>query len=193
MRAVAKNRSTEGMARKLIKRWLPDNGSVKNSPTLKFFGKLLHDPNLFHLNRHSVSAGAAIGIFVALQPIIGQMPLAALLALWFRGNLPLALSLTWLTNPFTYAPVYFSTYELGRWILDMPRVSLQPEWSLEWVQREFHAIWKPLFAGSLVAGLLLGILSYFAMRAFWYWTVMRSWHKRIRDRAQRQLHNASSN
>lgn len=179
------------MARKLIKRWIPDSSSVQKKPALQFLGKLLHDPNVFHLNRHSVSAGVAIGVFVALQPIVGQMPVAALLALWFRANLPLALTLTWLTNPFTYAPVYFTTYELGRWILDMPRFSMQPEWTWEWVQQEFHAIWKPLYAGSLVAGLLLGIGSYFAMRTFWYWTVMRSWHKRSRDRAQRHLRNAT--
>src|SRR5690606_12186808 len=97
------------MARKLIKRWVPDSSKVRGIPALKFLGKLLQDPYLFHLNRHSVSAGVAIGVFVALQPIVGQMPLAAVLALWLRGNLPLALTLTWLTNPLTYAPVYFTT------------------------------------------------------------------------------------
>lgn len=179
------------MPKKLIKRWIPDNSSVRNKPALQFLGKLLNDPNLFHLNRHSVSAGVAIGVFVALQPIVGQMPLAAVLAIWLRGNLPLALTLTWITNPFTYAPVYFTTYELGRWILDMPRASLQPEWTLEWVQQEFYAIWKPLYAGSLVAGLILGISSYFTMRAAWYFTIIRSWRKRSRDRAQRRLHNVA--
>lgn len=179
------------MARKLIKRWVPDSSKVRGIPALKFLGKLLQDPNLFHLNRHSVSAGVAIGVFVALQPIVGQMVVAALLAIWLRGNLPLALTLTWLTNPLTYAPVYFTTYELGRWMLDMPRFSLQPEWTLEWVQQEFHAIWKPLYAGSLVAGLVLGIASYLVMRTFWYWTVMRSWQKRRRTRALRGAHSAT--
>lgn len=173
------------MARKLIKRWLPDHASVKGNPALQFLGDLLHDPNLFHLNRRSVSVAVFVGVFVAFLPIVGQMPLAALLALVLRCNLPIAVLLCWISNPFTYAPLFFSTYELGRWILDMPRVSMHPEWSWEWISQEFQHIWKPLLTGSILTGLVLGALGYFAMQAFWYWTVMRNWEKRRDQRRKR--------
>ncbi|MCW8193344.1 DUF2062 domain-containing protein [Proteobacteria bacterium 005FR1] len=174
------------MARKLIKRWLPDHSKVKSNPALQFLGDLLHDPNLFHLNRRSVSVAVFVGVFVAFLPIVGQMPLAACLALLLRGNLPIAVLLCWISNPFTYAPLFFTTYELGRWILDMPRANLRPEWSFEWINQEFHHIWKPLLTGSALSGLVLGALGYLFMQAFWYWTVMRSWEKRRNDRRKRE-------
>jgi hypothetical protein len=58
-----------------------------------------------------VSWGAAIGMFIALLPIVGiQMYVAA--TLWlicrylfrFRFNLPIAMALVWITNPVTVLP-----------------------------------------------------------------------------------------
>ena len=77
------------MARNLLKRFIPSSTSIKNNPALHFLGDLLHDPNLFHLNRHSVSVALFWGLFIACLPIPGQMPLAALAALYFRCNLPI--------------------------------------------------------------------------------------------------------
>lgn len=174
------------MARKLIKRWIPDHTTVKENPALQFLGGVLHDPNLFHLNRRSVSVAVFVGVFVAFLPIIGQMPLAACLALILRCNLPLAVLLCWISNPFTYAPIFFTTYELGRWILDMPRIGFWPELSWQWFHQEFRHIWKPLITGSVLAGLFLGGLGYLAMQVFWYLNVMRNWEKRRSERRKRQ-------
>ena len=66
------------MARKLFRRYLPSAAKVKDNPSLHFLVDLLHDPNLFHLNRHSVSVAFFVGIFIAFIPIPGQMPVAAL-------------------------------------------------------------------------------------------------------------------
>jgi hypothetical protein len=41
-----------------VKRWLkrvtPDRVQIREHERLRIFGELLHDPNLWHLNRHSV-------------------------------------------------------------------------------------------------------------------------------------------
>jgi uncharacterized protein len=174
------------MARKLIKRWVPHHSTVQSNPALQFLGGLLHDPNLFHLNRRSVSVAVFVGIFVAFLPIIGQMPLAACLALLLRCNLPLAVLLSWISNPFTYAPLFFTTYEIGRWILDTPHVGFRLELSWEWFHQEFQYIWKPLLVGSILSGLILGALGYLSMQAFWYWTVRRSWEKRCSARQKKR-------
>lgn len=166
------------MARKLLKRWIPDPAKVKKIRGLQFLGKLLHDPNLFHLNRHSVSVAVFVGIFVGFLPIPGQMPLAAVLAFVFRCNLPISIVGCWVTNPLTIVPVFYTTYELGRWILHDPPVKFSIELSWTWLTEEFQRVWQPLMFGSVLAGLVLGLLGYLAMQGFWYWYVMRNWERR---------------
>jgi len=168
---VARN----SMARKLLKRWMPDPAAFRNKPSLQFLGNLLHDPNLFHLNRHSVSVAVFVGVFVAFLPILGQMPLAAILALLFRCNLPLAVLLCWISNPVTFPPIFFATYELGRWILQVPPAKFSIELSWECFNEEFQRLWKPLIVGSVLTGLVLGAIGYLSMQAFWYWHVMTTW------------------
>jgi uncharacterized protein (DUF2062 family) len=43
---------------------------------------------------------------------------------------------------------------------------------------EIHAIWKPLYAGSLLNGLLLAAAGYGAMRLYWRWHVLKRFRAR---------------
>lgn len=174
------------MARKLLRRFLPTPAAIKDTPALRFLGSLLHDPNLFHLNRHSVSLAFFVGIFVAFLPIPGQMPLAALLALWVRCNLPISVMLVWVSNPITMPAIFFSTYQLGRWLLQSPPVNASLELSWNWLITEFALIWKPLLAGSVLCGLLFGALGYVVMQLFWRWQVTKSWQMRKKRRIRPQ-------
>ena len=51
------------MPKKFIKRYLPDPHSIKENRALKIFGSILHEPNLWHLNRKSASGAFGIGLF----------------------------------------------------------------------------------------------------------------------------------
>ncbi len=170
------------MARKLFKRWIPNPTKTRNHPSLRFLGDLLHDPNLFHLNRHSVSVAFFIGVFCAFLPLPGQMPIAAVAALLFRCNLPLSVALVWISNPLTIPPIFYATYELGRWILQAPKVGFSIELSWSWVTDEFVQLWQPLVVGSLLAGLTFGTLGYVTMQLFWRWQVIKNWKKRKLER-----------
>ncbi|WP_341937060.1 DUF2062 domain-containing protein [Marinimicrobium sp. C2-29] len=174
------------MARKLLRRLIPSAATIKNTPALHFLGDMLHDPNLFHLNRHSVSVAFFVGIFVAFIPLPGQMPIAALMALLLRCNLPISVVLVWISNPVTMPAMFFATYQLGRWLLGTPPVSVSLELSLHWLVHEFSLIWKPLLAGSLISGLIFGSLGYITMRIFWRWTVVKNWQRRNRWRRERR-------
>lgn len=166
------------MARKLFKRWLPAPAEVKKNPALEFLGPLLHDPNLFHLNRHSVSGAVGLGLFVAFLPIFGQMPIAALLSLYFRVNLPISVALVWVSNPITIPPIFFATYELGRFILGTPPLEFSIELSWQWFTTELTHLWQPLLVGSLLTAVFFGGLGYVCMKIFWRWQVINNWERR---------------
>jgi uncharacterized protein (DUF2062 family) len=91
----------------------------QGTQVITFLGTLLHDPNLWHLNRHSVARAMAVGLFAAFIPIPLQMLVAAILAITVRGNMPIAISLVWLTNPITM-PVFICTYMTGAWLMNVP-------------------------------------------------------------------------
>ena len=41
---------------------MPNSQSIKNNKHLKIFGDLLHNPHLWHMNRHSVAKAFAVGL-----------------------------------------------------------------------------------------------------------------------------------
>ncbi len=148
-------------------------------------GDLLHDPNLFHLNRHSTSVAFFIGLFLAFMPFPGQIFLAALGAFYFRCNLPIAVSLVFITNPFTFIFIYYGTYKLGARIMQLPPRDLSFELSWSWWQTEFLAIWQPFLLGCVLSGLLFGCMGYVCTQWFWRWNVIRKWKKRKQRRHTR--------
>lgn len=82
----------------------------KNTPTRedmaanKYLAPIAHrflSPELWRFTRRSVPRGVALGLFAAFIVPIGQIFLAAFLALPWRANVPLAALVTFVTNPFT--------------------------------------------------------------------------------------------
>lgn len=59
-------------------------------------------PELWRFTRRSVPRGVALGLFAAFIVPLGQIFLAAFLALPARANVPLAAAVTFITNPFTF-------------------------------------------------------------------------------------------
>lgn len=173
------------MARKIIRRFVPSPAAIKDKPGLRFLGGLLQNSSLFHLNRHSVSMAFFVGIFVAFLPMPFQMLLAALLALWVRCNLPLAVALVWITNPLTMPVIFFITYQFGRWLLQTPPMTVSLELSWDWLINEFGLIWKPLLVGSILSGLFFATLGFVSIQVFWRWQVAKSWQLRKLRRRQR--------
>jgi hypothetical protein len=62
--------------------------------------------------------GLAAGIFCGCFPFFGlQTLLGVALASLVRGNHLLAAAGTWVSNPFTYVPLFWFNYQLGSWLL----------------------------------------------------------------------------
>ncbi|WP_379921070.1 DUF2062 domain-containing protein [Erythrobacter sp. R86502] len=70
----------------------------------KYLAPIAHrflSPELWRFTRRSVPRGVALGLFAAFIIPVGQIFLAAFLALPSRANVPLAALVTFVTNPFT--------------------------------------------------------------------------------------------
>lgn len=175
------------MARKLIKRYLPDASTIRNHKQLKIFGSLLHDPNLLHINRYSASRACAIGLFMAFMPIPFQMIPAAFFAILFRANLLISLALVWISNPLTIPPIFYFCYKVGAWILQTPPQAFDFEMTREWLTEGIIAVWQPLLLGCFTVSLICSMLGFISMRGFWRWHVIREWElRKEKRRAARQ-------
>lgn len=174
------------MPRNIFKRWMPSPQKIRENPAFNFLGGLLHDPNLFHLNRHSVSVAFFAGIFIAFLPIPFQVPLAAAAALLLRCNLPISVALVWISNPLTFPIIFFACYKFGARLLDTPQYQFSFELSFEWFRSEFLLLWQPLLLGCLFAGLFFGCLGYIVMQWTWRWNVVKRWEKRKLERLRRK-------
>ena len=168
------------MPKKFIKRIMPDHETIRNHKSLKVFGTLLHDPNLWHLNRRSVSGAFAVGLFMAWVPVPFQMLLAAAAAIPFRVNLPLAVAMVWVSNPATMPFLYPGAYFLGKWLLGTPDIPFNFELSFDWLATGFLAIWQPFLFGCFVLGVFSAVAGYVTIRVLWRIQVVRSWKERAR-------------
>ena len=174
------------MPKKFIKRYMPDHKTIRNNKQLnKVFGTLLHDPNLLHLNRRSVSMAFFVGLFMAFVPLPTQMLMAAAIAIIIRCNLPIAIGLVWITNPITMPPIFYFAYKVGTWILGTPEHAFNIELSWDWIATELAAIWEPFLLGCAISGLIFGTIGYITVRILWRLHIVSAIKERRRKRQQK--------
>lgn len=158
-----------------MKQWLmrlaPDREKVCQHRHLRRFGELLYDPGLWHLNRRSASGAFAVGLFVMYLPPLGQMFIAAAGAILFRVNLPISVTLVWITNPITIPPMYYFAYLVGTWILGVPAQTLNVDFWLEW--HNWLGLLAPMTVGCLICGAVCSALGYLSIQTLWRWNLMR--------------------
>lgn len=157
---------------------MPDHKVIREHRHLQVFGSLLHDPNLWHLNRRSASGAFAVGLFFAFVPVPFQMVLAVAGAIICRVNLPLSAALVWVTNPITMPPIFYFTYRVGTWILGEPAGEFHFELSWDVLSHDMGLIWQPFLLGSLVCGTICAALGYLVIRGWWRWHIVKHLERR---------------
>jgi len=177
------------MPKHLLKRYTLDAKAIREHRHLRFFARFLADPNLFHMNRRSVSGAFAAGLFWAMIPIPVQMVAVFFTAILVRINLPISIALVWLTNPLTMPPVFYFNYLVGTWILGQPAEVGEFHATLEWVGELVANNWLPLYFGSTVVGAILGLLGYIGIRGYWRWHMIHRF--RTRPGARREASPSS--
>lgn len=179
---------------KSLKKYLPAPDKVSQHKMLRWMGPTLTRPSLWQANRRSIALGLAIGVFMGLLIPLAQIPLAALGAILLRANLPVAVASTLVTNPFTFAPVYFLAYQLGDFVLSFgepgmteamiaAQVSqLSEQAGVGWFER-MGSIGAPLFTGLFILASVTAVLLYVGVSVLWRLGVI--W--RHRKRRNRQI------
>ena len=176
------------MARKFLRRYIPQPDAVRSHRLVALFRPWLGHPALWSLNRRSVPGAVAIGLFCGLIPGPFQMLGSLLLAVPLRQNVPVALLVTLYTNPFTIVPLYVVAYHLGAALLPTaPGPVAMPTFEIDWSDwmGSAHALlhWmlalgKPLVVGLFVLAAALAVAGYVLTRLAWRLHVVYSWRKR---------------
>jgi uncharacterized protein len=171
-----------------FRRYLPDPHVLREHRMLRWMGPTLHHPRLWHVNRRGIALGIAIGVFFGLLIPVAQIFFAAVAALLLRANIPAAVGSTLITNPFTFAPVYYAAYHLGVWMLgytdvpvvevDIDRVAAKTATGIAlWMDR-LATVGMPLAVGLITLAVSLSVLIYFAVHWTWRIRILRAWRRR---------------
>jgi hypothetical protein len=125
---------------------------------------------------HSIALGIAIGIFVGLTPTVGmQMVISTIVATFCNANRVAAISMVYITNPFTIIPVYSFIYYFGCFITSTTpkgimsvlhqinaQESLIGKFSI--VVSQGWSIQGPLWIGSVLIGILCAFPAYILVK-----------------------------
>jgi uncharacterized protein (DUF2062 family) len=184
--AAITTRDYNGTMRRTLKKYLPDHSAISDNRWLRPFRTSLLHPRLWHLNRHSAAGGVAAGLFCGLIPGPFQMLGAALCAVVFRCNLPLALFVTLYTNPLTIVPLYLLAYQIGRFAIgDGSGFLMPPAFTagdiLGWtsaMQTWMLAVANPLAIGLVLLAGGLAVIGYFGIKAVWRLYLLAAWRRR---------------
>lgn len=98
-------------------RWLPDRDALMRSRWLAPVARHLRDDRLWHMERGCVARAVAIGLFFGLILPFAQFLAAVTCAVWLRAHVAVAAGATLVTNPFTFAPLYWLAHRIGQRVL----------------------------------------------------------------------------
>ncbi|MCL1037691.1 DUF2062 domain-containing protein [Shewanella submarina] len=166
------------MPKKLLERFIPKPETLKQHKHLKMFGSLLHNTNLWVLNRKSVPGAFAVGLFSAWMPIPFQMVLAAALAIFFRVNVPVSVALVWITNPITMPVMFYLAYLVGASLLGIDASTFHFEASWAWLKASLTTIGPSFLLGCAVMAITWAAVGYFILRSLWKYATMLKWQNR---------------
>ena len=142
---------------------------------------------LWRFTRRSVPRGVALGLFAGFIIPVGQIFLAAFLALPARANVPIAALVTFVTNPFTFPFWAWVANRLGSVMLRLDSVTTNAAtdelssgrwaWLIEIFEGAGVTVLVTVF-GFVVLALVGALIGYFVTGFAWRFLVARRWSRR---------------
>lgn len=166
------------------RRLIPDREALLTNRWLRWLAPWLGHPKLWHWSRRGVALGVALGVFFGLLIPLAQIPVTAVAAVVLRANLPAAAASTLITNPVTFAPLYYTAYQLGAWVTgeSTPQVENEKAHNLPEADRTLWQrvsdLGKPLLVGLSIIACLAGVLTYVLIDLLWRWRTGARWRRR---------------
>lgn len=162
------------MIRKTLKR-------TSKSEKLKAFIKKYKIPREYlSTNRKMVSRAVLLGLFIAFIPMPMQMLAVIAFMPFFRFNVPIALAMCWVSNPFTMPFMYYMEYLTGSFLLGTELENV--EMTITWFNDHLGKIFVPLYFGSLIFSIVVSLLAYYTVNYFWKLSVNRDKKLHRKDR-----------
>ena len=158
--------------------------NLTNQKQNRFKDYIDHHPDLLRFNQESVPRGAAVGLFVAIIPIIPfQTLLTILLAILFRANLPTSIAFCWANNPLTFFPIIYASYFLGNVLLGAKESNLT-FYSMSHIWTNFGHFMlhfgKAFLLGMPILAFCTGLVGYLTVKLIWHLGVFFKQNNRIK-------------
>lgn len=187
---------------KFFLRFVPRRARLHTYPLIGRFAELARKRSyLWSFRTEHVRPALYLGSILAFQPALGvQLSVALVLSLLLRLNFMVLGGLQFVSNPFTAAPLYYGTYQLGSAVInasgfggtvdvvapESPYPFIETEDSdddapaeLNWNRRLGTTI-NALILGGIIAGGVLGLI----LDLIWRWGAARTAaHRRRTGRA----------
>ena len=171
-----------------IVRWaranMPTREGLAQNRWIKPFGKRVLHSEFWRFTRRSVPRGVAIGLLVGIFVMVPGLQIigSALLCIPFRGNIPVAALMTFLSNPLTTPFILTASYMVGS-SLGMGGHAGVPGRSAsaaQWVTWLFSDAAIATVSGLFIIAVVSAVIGYFASILVWRQWTARKWRRRAR-------------
>jgi len=123
-------------------------------------------------NRKSISRGILIGLFWGFIPMPMQMLAVISMTPFFKFNVPIAISMVWLSNPITMPFMYYMEYQTGNFILGHEGLE-NIELTLNWFSNNWDNILIPLYVGTIPYSVFVSLFIYYIINRLWILSIKK--------------------
>lgn len=172
-----------------IREKMPSREEMARNRWLRPIAHRFLSPELWRFTRRSVPRGVALGLFAAFIVPLGQIFLAAFMALPARANVPLAALVTFVTNPFTFPFWIVVANKVGKVVLNIDAVMGSGTAGQLADDRGTLAVFFETAGltafGFVVLAIVSAALGYLIASVVWRFVVARRRARRLREMEQR--------
>ena len=173
--------------RKQYRRHAPSKEELQRSPLLKPLGKRIWASELWRLTRRSVPAGVAVGLFIGIFLMIPGLQIvgAALLAVPFRANIPIAAGMTFVSNPATTPFFIIAAIDVGNRLgfhadlASFERLSAARAPLRQWFAWLLSDAAPAMVTGLTIIGLAFAFAGFLVSLVVWRLWIGSKWRSRL--------------